>query len=150
MEHTLSLTYLLTASVLLLGCSHHLPIAAPTEASAMAIQAVTPAQLAGSWRMHLKVGTHLFEDRLTLTTGLGGQLEVPGKFTAPLEQAHLSGRKLTFEILADEGPTPYRVRYEGRLDTKGTTYTGRATLPQTGETLGTFVAEKQEASNGTL
>jgi hypothetical protein len=142
----------LLASLLTLGlltaCTHATPTAAPRATVAMAAQALQPAQLAGAWRMHLTVGTHHFEDRLTLGADLAGQLEVPGRFTAPLTHVRLVGRRLSFEILADEGPTPYRVAYDGHLDAQGR-YVGQATLPDSHETLGPFTAD-QEASHVAL
>jgi hypothetical protein len=143
MYQHISLFHVLTASLFLLSCSHA-ALPTPTPARPIQAAAVKPAQLLGEWTMRLQVGETTFHDRLTLRrtpSGLGGTLEVPGKFKSPLEDVRLDGNRLMFSIMADEGPAPYRVAYDGVIVNGA--YVGKATIPASGEVIGPFHAEKE-------
>lgn len=133
MSFTRFLATLLVASTL--TACHAAPVSAVPVRSALRLAAPT-----GDWVMHLYVGQTHFADQLHLAADGSGTLTVVGKWSAPLEQVRLVGDELSFEVLAPEGPKPFRVFYRGQI--KDTTMTGFATLAD-GSLLGGYVAQRQ-------
>lgn len=117
----------------------------PLSVNARSVISGAPA-LTGNWVMHLFVDKTQFADELYLEADasgtLTGTLTVPGNFTARLEAIKLSGNSLSFEIMAPEGPKPFRVAYQARLAPKHDAMVGFATLAD-GRVLGGFVAQKR-------
>lgn len=110
-------------------------------------------KLEGRWVMHLYIGDRLFHDEVELKRDsegrLHGTLTVPGRFTAGIPRVISSGNSFVFEITADEGHGPFRVRYEGSFYFgKGDdTFTGFGTVlgskPEENELLGGFVGQRR-------
>ncbi len=116
---------------------------------ATVLSAARPAPLAGNWVLHLYLGDHVFDDEVQVAPqadgALGGTLKVPGRFTAPLEnvRSDAAAPTLSFEITADEGHGPFRVRYEGSMHTGNDTFVGFATMLGDRSLLGGFVAQRR-------
>ena len=109
--------------------------------------------LAGHWVLHLYIEDRLFDDTVDVVAAadgtLGGTLVVPGRFTAALEhvQSDPVKRTVSFEIMADEGHGPFRVRYAGTMHGAHDTFVGFATEPGAAGAkdvlLGGFVAQRR-------
>jgi hypothetical protein len=107
-----------------------------------------PPALVGNWVMHLYIGEQLFDDLVEVTVGtegdLGGTLVVPDRFTAEIRDVVFYANQFQFEITADEGRGPFKVRYEGTMHPDRNTFVGFATvLGETPTLLGGFVGQRK-------
>lgn len=98
----------------------------------------------GETTLKIFIGEKLFNDKVFIARDksgkLYGKLTVPKAFTAPLEKIELHKDRFSFEIEADEGRGPFRVRYEGEIHPSGKVYKGFAVLPlKNNKLLGGFV-----------
>lgn len=105
-------------------------------------------RLHGDWILNLYIGEQVFADEVTVRPGTGGgsggSLTVPGRFTAALENVQQKDETFSFDITADEGRGPFRVRYEGRFHGNDDVFVGFATLlDQKGKLLGGFVGRRR-------
>ena len=108
----------------------------------------SPARLLGDWILNLYIGNTVFADEVTVRPGtdgaLGGTLTVPGRFTADITHVEVTGTHFSFEITADEGRGPFRVRYAGNFHADEDVYVGFATLPDDNDSLlGGFVGRRR-------
>lgn len=95
----------------------------------------------GEYILHTYLGDRVFADELKWTSGHGGTLTVPGKFTSQIENLELLPQfGVSFEILVPEGKEPYRVRYLMHFSADRSQATGTLVKVSTGETMGSFVA----------
>jgi hypothetical protein len=105
-----------------------------------------PATLEGDWVLHIFIGDRQFDDQIHLKRDgqnkLVGTLTVPGLWSTPIDQAEIQGDRVILQIHAPEGKKPFPVRYEGRFFPGEAVFTGFATLPDSGELLGGFVAKR--------
>ena len=101
----------------------------------------------GEWTLNTYIGNKIFKDKLSLkkeNNVISGNLSVPKVFTSRLEKINVSENKLYFEIMVDEGKKPYRVKYECIINKSGETFVGFATLFDSNELIGGFVAIKEK------
>jgi hypothetical protein len=105
-----------------------------------------PPSLEGDWVLHIFIGDRQFDDQIHLKRDgqnkLVGTLTVPGLWSTPIDHAELRGDTVILEIHAPEGKKPFPVRYEGRFFPGTSVFSGFATLPESGELLGGFVAKR--------
>lgn len=107
----------------------------------------TFSRLSGQWTMHTYIGDRIFDDKLSLSPDREGKLQgtvsVPGGFTAPVEHLEaVDSTHFSFEIHPNEGNGAFRVAYRGELDPKDDVFIGFATLPDEGQLIGGFVAQR--------
>ena len=70
------------------------------------------------FNMPIVIGKKVFNDQVEICKGkkgLYGQLEVPKRFKAKLENIKLNGQQLSFSITANEGRGKFKVFYAGEL-----------------------------------
>ena len=112
------------------------------------LRPVTP----DSWRPTGQYEAHTFFDRQSFVDslhfssgpdGLQGSLEVPGKFSAGLENLSCQGRQLHFECAIPEGEKPYRVGYYLTFSEDGSQAVGVIRHLDTGEHLGSLVLRRK-------
>lgn len=104
--------------------------------------------LLGDWTLNTYIEDKIFKDKLSITKSnvLSGTLSVPNVFTSKLENIKINQNKLYFEILVNEGQKPYRVKYESYIHQKGNSFVGFASMYETNELIGGFVAIKNKVS----
>lgn len=103
----------------------------------------------GDWTLNTYIGNKIFKDKLSLKKAnniLSGTLSVPKVFTSRLEKINISENKLYFEIMVNEGQKPYKVKYECVIHNSGETFVGFATLFDSNELIGGFVATKEKVT----
>lgn len=112
---------------------------------------VVPQDLSGDYEAHTFFSNHQFLDQLRLSPtgdGLAGSLEVPGKFTTPLENVQCEGlrgqgARLTFECAIPEGEKPYRVRYHFQFSADGSQALGHLEKADGRERLGSVILRRK-------
>ena len=107
--------------------------------------------LAGEWVMHIYLRDRegkplLFEDEVKAREDeegrITGTLSVPKRFTVPIKNAKVKGKKFSFEIEADEGRGKFQVRYAGEFHPDGDTFVGFGTVLGGNTLLGGFVGQR--------
>jgi hypothetical protein len=101
----------------------------------------------GKWILNTYIGDKIFKDKLNLQkidNKLSGTLNVPNVFSSKLEKIKILDNKLYFEILVNEGQKPYRVKYDCTIHEKGDSFIGFASIYETNELIGGFVAIKDK------
>ena len=93
------------------------------------------------FNMPIMVGTSIFNDQVEICVDKGkyfGQLTVPKRFTALIEDVKKEGNDLSFSITADEGKGKFQVFYKGELKEKDKYFMGMARL-KGNQILGPFI-----------
>ena len=91
--------------------------------------------------MPIFIGDKIFNDEVVVCkkgSELSGQLNVPKRFTANLENIQYSGNNLSFSITANEGRGKFQVFYSGELKESNKYFMGMARLKDN-KLLGPFV-----------
>ena len=91
--------------------------------------------------MPIILGTKIFNDQVAICKDKGklqGELSVPKRFKAKLENIKLEGKDLSFSITANEGRGPFQVFYSGEFKENNKFFMGLAHLKDK-KLLGPFI-----------
>lgn len=99
-----------------------------------------------SFNMPLIIGSSIFNDKVEICMDKGklmGELEVPKRFKAKLENVKKVGNQLSFSITANEGRGVFQVFYSGELKENNKYFLGIAKLKDN-KVLGPFMGVNSE------